>query len=63
MIASADGSYARFAPISCRYGPNAGRLSKLASVNSPITTANVRNAPDKIPERTFGKMILKRMVV
>src|ERR1700757_2608459 len=62
MIASADGSYGRFAPINCRYGPNAGRSSRLAIVNSPITTANVRNAPDRMPERIFGKITLNRMV-
>ena len=31
-------------------------------MNSPITTANVRNAPDRMPERMFGKITLKRIV-
>ena len=47
--------------MSCRYGPKAGRSSRLAIVNSPMTMAKVRKAPLSTATRTFGKITRKRI--
>src|SRR6185437_1406425 len=40
----------------------AGRLSRLAMVNSPMTMASVRKAPDSSATMMLGKMTLNRIV-
>src|SRR3954471_15348213 len=56
MIDAAAGSYALVWPSNDRYGPNAGRARNVAMVNSPMTMASVRKAPDSRATRTFGRM-------